>query len=174
MKSLITFLHRSVSRPISAFHSRCRWRQSCPPCGGRHLGYHENGTFTIENARRGIGAGIFRGITPVSNRHLAARIPLLPSGPRYCPEKRSRALRGRNPTRDIRADGAPMVHQAPDRAYGWGPFCFSLPCVKAHCDRWIAAHPAARLKQRAQELYAAAARKRRRRARQRLLAVRSG
>lgn len=27
--------------------------------------------------------------------------------------------------RDIRADGAPMVHQAPDRAHGWGRFSFS-------------------------------------------------
>lgn len=28
-------------------------------------------------------------------------------------EKRTRALRGRNPTRDTQPDGAPMVHQAP-------------------------------------------------------------
>ena len=40
------------------------------------------------------------------------------------PEKRRRALRGRNPTRDIRADGAPMVHQAPGGECRWGPFLF--------------------------------------------------
>jgi hypothetical protein len=43
-----------------------------------------------------------------------------------CPEKRSWALRGRNPTRDIRVEGVPMAHQAPDRQRDWGPFC-SLP-----------------------------------------------
>ena len=41
-------------------------------------------------------------------------------------------------------------------------------------DRWIAAHPEARLKQRVQESHAAAARKRQRRVRRRLLAVPSG
>jgi hypothetical protein len=35
--------------------------------------------------------------------------------------KRSRALRGRNPTRDNQADGAPRVHRAPDHRGGRGP-----------------------------------------------------
>src|SRR5262249_39756665 len=45
----------------------------------------------------------------------------LPSGRRV---KRSRALRGRNPTRDSSADGAPMALRtvAPNRAGGRGPF----------------------------------------------------
>ena len=39
-----------------------------------------------------------------------------------CLEKRSQALRGRNLTRDIQADGAPMVHLASgDQGYR-GPF----------------------------------------------------
>ena len=41
-----------------------------------------------------------------------------------CPEKRSQALRGRNLTRDIRGDGAPKVHRAPDGDTHPGLFCF--------------------------------------------------
>jgi hypothetical protein len=38
-------------------------------------------------------------------------------------EKRSQALRGRNLTRNIQADGAPMVHQVPGNFGCQGPFC---------------------------------------------------
>ena len=39
-----------------------------------------------------------------------------------CPVKRSQALRGRNLTRDIWADGAPMTHQASGDDNCQGPF----------------------------------------------------
>jgi hypothetical protein len=44
-----------------------------------------------------------------------------------CPEKRSPALRGRNRTRDIRADGAPMVHLAPGDQESLGAIFFPTP-----------------------------------------------
>ena len=44
-----------------------------------------------------------------------------------CLVKRSRALRGRNLTRDSRADGAPMTHQASGNGSCQGPF--SLPAI---------------------------------------------
>jgi hypothetical protein len=44
-----------------------------------------------------------------------------------CPEKRSPALRGRNRTRDIRTDGAPMVHLAPGAQESLGAVFFSTP-----------------------------------------------
>jgi hypothetical protein len=37
-----------------------------------------------------------------------------------CRVKRSRALRGRNPTRDNPADGPPLVHPAPGPQRAWG------------------------------------------------------
>jgi hypothetical protein len=44
-----------------------------------------------------------------------------------CLEKRSLALRGRNQTRDIRADGAPTVHLAPGDQGSLGAVFFSKP-----------------------------------------------
>ena len=46
----------------------------------------------------------------------------LPTYNPSCLVKRSRALRGRNPTRDNQVDGAPRVHQAPDGESHRGPF----------------------------------------------------
>ena len=43
-----------------------------------------------------------------------------------CPEKRSQALRGRNLTRDIRADSVPMVHLALGDQGCRGPFFMPL------------------------------------------------
>ena len=60
----------------------------------------------------------FQGIALVSQGTWKSLSDLIRS-PRL--EKRSRALRGRNPTRDIQADGAPMALRAPGGKPGWGP-----------------------------------------------------
>ena len=74
----------------------------------------------------------FQGIAPVSDEPCPGTKLMITWS---CLEKRSWPVRGRNPTRDIQADGAPMVHRAPDERFRQGPLCFDPhrtpePCLK--------------------------------------------
>ncbi len=83
-----------------------------------------------ERARcvKGLPAIFWSGYLPHTGFSGALRLKLCPYMVNCrCPEKRSPALRGRNRTRDIWADGAPMVHLAPGDQESLGAVFFSTP-----------------------------------------------